>query len=57
VATSEKVTPFEQFLPVSHEVKFGPGVKDRFLTIYILGLAQKPLNKMLFCDFPWVSEI
>jgi hypothetical protein len=39
VATSENMTPFEQFLTVSHEVKFEPGVKDRFPTIYILSLA------------------
>ena len=52
VATSEKTTPFEQFLPISHEVKFESGVEDRFLSIYLLSLAQKQLEKMLYCDFP-----
>jgi len=51
VATFEKKTPFTRSLPVCHEVKLEPGVKERFLTIYLLSLAQKPLNKILLRFF------
>jgi hypothetical protein len=47
LTTSEKTTPFTQFLPVSHEVKFETKVKDKLLTIYPLSIHPGPLHKLI----------
>jgi hypothetical protein len=52
LTTSEKTTPFAQFILVSHEVRCETGVKDILLTIYPLSLGPGPLYQMICISFP-----